>query len=414
MSSSKATPSFGDFYTLADYTAYRVHAESAPRNAAGKKLYSGAEYEQHRNGVKPYLNTAEQACAAFLGAMLERGVVSCADFIEGRGLPTGEALRRLVAADPEEAWLRPHDIDLLKYRMLSVWLSKAMRLESMEVNEGYQAIVGYIDRGDFPYFELMGDREICDRTGARLLCQMTGWKLQYGVPPPRDTPRYWEQSLVLLAADAPRPSVQHVTIPTPSGRLLLADWFRIPQFTQALKREDKNFEINTSSGCVQQTQHYAQAHGLASVFVGNSSPDVVVRDGRILIGGAADVDEGLKDAVGNICTDLWWATAIDASVLKQIVADELVREGVETAAAGSQADALVEGYVKQHGVVTVPVPQGELHLYFSDATDRLMKFEGEGVASEDFEPLDLVLSPSEVAWANRQKHEDAPAPQRMR
>lgn len=115
MASSKAAPSFADFYTLADYVAYRVHEDSAPRDAAGKKVYDGPAYERHKRGVEPHLEVSNKACEAFLEALLRSGSIPQPDFIQGRGLPTGEALRRRIEADPEEDWLRQHDLNMHLY-----------------------------------------------------------------------------------------------------------------------------------------------------------------------------------------------------------------------------------------------------------------------------------------------------------
>jgi hypothetical protein len=54
---------------MADYAAYRAHEDLAPRDTAGKKLYSGPDYERHRGGFKPHLDAAKKACEAFFEQM---------------------------------------------------------------------------------------------------------------------------------------------------------------------------------------------------------------------------------------------------------------------------------------------------------------------------------------------------------
>jgi len=116
-----------------------------------------------------------------------------------------------------------------------------------------------------------------------------------------------------------------VEIQVPSGKLVLVDWPENGQDILGHLDDDKEPSINSARGTVLRSQKYAQEN-IMHFFVGNSSPQVYYKDGLIYIGqdGYNEDDEEfplMEEATENtwICTDLWWVTAFDVEVYKELI-----------------------------------------------------------------------------------------------
>jgi len=116
-----------------------------------------------------------------------------------------------------------------------------------------------------------------------------------------------------------------VEIQIPSGKLVLVDWPENGQDILEYLDDDKEPSINSFKGVVLRSQKYSQEN-IMHFFVGNSSPQVYYKDGLIYIGqdGYNESDEEfplMEDATVNtsICTDLWWITAFDVEVYRNLI-----------------------------------------------------------------------------------------------
>jgi hypothetical protein len=117
--------------------------------------------------------------------------------------------------------------------------------------------------------------------------------------------------------------VQETRVVLKTGNLLVNDWFRIPEFTEAV---EKRFPLNARKGREDQTHYYAEKFGFVSVGVGNSCAGVY-QDGNMILLGHHDEEETPAPAnltdVGSVCTDLWAATFVEYETLVEIVTRKL-------------------------------------------------------------------------------------------
>lgn len=231
----------------------------------------------------------------------------------------------------------------------------------------------------------------CNATGQSMVVQMENWKPVLGSYRLIDG----KHCFVPFSEEAPHPAVQHVEIPVPSGEILIADWFRIDVFTQAVKSSALP-SINTLAGAQQTTQHYAKVHGFLSVCVGNTSPSVFETDGQLRIGSPGSrrgEDEPEGKNLGSVCTDLWWVTAIDRKTLVDIMASTTGPE---------EAERQVAKYLKDSNgdVVQVQIPPGQaLHAYFESEEGLQDRFGADGVNFKGLNTLYAVLSNKPLEWS---------------
>lgn len=413
--------SFADFYSLEDLEQYKAVDEAWPKTDEGNLVTSGPVYDAWRPTRMATDDRLEEAFRDFLRTKIAAGELQPIPFAKGRNHSFADEWNRMVGAIPDEVD-RGHDTEFwrkLSLDRMAVRLAGTTGIEC--VRRSYVDLIAQVNAGTFEHFFLDSSGQ-CTRTGIRLQADIVGWKARLGTVDRRPRSQGGTGAVIPLSEDAPGAAVHHLTIPVPSGQLLLADWFRIPEFTSVVEVKRDEFDINLAIGRVAQTRHYAQDHGFASVFVGNSSPSIVSRDGTLAIGNALDPDEGFDrgGSQGYICTDLWWATAIDRQVLEAIVARGLIAasadagaEALSQADAAAQAQDKVREYLRKNTLTQLDLramglppgqnQQGEpvLNLYFSDANDRLTQFRADYVHTQDFDPLSLVLSPRELVWRNR-------------
>lgn len=203
----------------------------------------------------------------------------------------------------------------------------------------------------------------CNITGAQLKIEMRDWEpvlLRFDME---------KRNYVEAEAIGARKPLRHMEMNLPTGELIIADWFRIEGFNEAMDSltERWGFDINSDDGADKQTQAYLESAGFVSITVGNTSP-TIYRDGEMMRLGWLDEDilydddgEKVKDCpeeIGTTCTDLWWVTMAD----KQVITDVLMRSGqyADRDAAGAAVDAYVE---ETFGATRIQLEPGPLHVY---------------------------------------------------
>ena len=162
--------------------------------------------------------------------------------------------------------------------------------------------------GDFETFYF--SHESCWETDLPLTLRFTNW-----VP----EGRYISDNGTMPVPPLEPANVQETRVVLKTGNLLVSDWFRIPEFTEAVK---KRFPLNARKGREDQTRHYAEKFGIISVCLGNSCPRVY-RDGGTVAVGYHDEEQRTVPAnlteLGSVCTDLWAATFVEYETLVEIV-----------------------------------------------------------------------------------------------
>lgn len=117
----------------------------------------------------------------------------------------------------------------------------------------------------------------------------------------------------------------------PTGTLICTDWF--PYGKELLLHLDNGRSINSNLGIYERSQKYAELN-LVHMFVGNTCPSVYYKDGTLLVGRNGydeDNDKELSlmedgEYMGYICTDLWWASIVDAEIYKKLLIDKFGEE----------------------------------------------------------------------------------------
>lgn len=220
----------------------------------------------------------------------------------------------------------------------------------------HQSLVDLIGRGTFEWFDMKSG--VCNRSGATLYPAFENWQPTLGTVDHLNRGEFTP----LVAGQIDRPHVEHLLIDFPTGELIINDWIRIPEFTQAAHEEEGSSgegydSINYAAGRVARTRLYAERLGFVHVST-STGPTIVQREGRLDAGMLLD-EEGVDgNCLGSVCTDLWWTTMIDRGVLASI----LTGKGLTEQEAQEKIDAFIE---ESANVITAKVPPGQYHLYFT-------------------------------------------------
>lgn len=239
--------------------------------------------------------------------------------------------------------------------------------------------------GDFESYDTDFGGE-CENSGLHLSLTLVQWS-----PTLERFDCERRQFYPLAAGDITAPSLQHVTVPLPTGELLVADWFRHDAFTAITDKvlEDSP-SISSSSGCEERTRRLATQLGIATVFVGNSCPSIQADANGVRIGSMTEEADMNGTSQGYVCTDLWWATMLD----KQTLVDLFARTMPIEQAHAEVADLIVE---HTNGITQVTLPPGEYHLYYAGDVELFGKmFDRDGVDLSSFDKPMLVLSRTEL------------------
>lgn len=349
----------------------------------------------------------EAGLEQFLKAKRDAGKLTA--FTQGEELRSRFAAAwNALLAGAEQPWHRDTIVQRLSYATTNSghwWAGAELPLDE-RARKVHRELVERTDCGSFEYFDFMADDE-CAITGERLRLELHDWVPVLGTVDLKSATTLRDREFVPVTR-LPERGVEHLVIEAPSGELLISDWFRHPAFTEAVNDPASRgeYSVNTHAGKARQTAWYA-ARGFASIFVGNTMPSVVARDGHLII---ACVDEdaayegrpGLEgEALGSVCTDLWWATAIDREVLTRTMAQTLGR---------AEAESAVAELLESTDHVSVRVQPGMLHLYHT-ADPYLMQELGCPVVSDvAVEQMYGVLSQTELCWMPKSQLQ-APAPQ---
>lgn len=177
---------------------------------------------------------------------------------------------------------------------------------------------------------------------------------------------------------------RHLELSLPSGRLAMADWFRIPGFHETIEAGTggDNFEISTALGRDEGTRAYYEKFGFISVG-GATSPRAyedtagIWRMGSVADEGDRFYDEdgkptGLKPPMESwrISSAYWATTFADVDT----IADILMTSGKYESKA--EAVGAIEEYCADHGNTIQDIGPGTLHVYMPTGYgERSRKFD---------------------------------------
>lgn len=216
--------------------------------------------------------------------------------------------------------------------------------------EAYNKAMNRMNTGTFDYFEW--DSETCQETGKLLRLAFENWA---------PAGCYFNGSIMVPTEQLAPATLQEAEVTFKTGNLLIADWFRIKEFTELVNKRD--ISVESREGCEALAKHLAEAFNLVRVYVGNTCPSIY-QDGNRLVIGSLNDDEGQAVSeqlqfVGHVCTDLWAASIIEYDNLVALVAQSMPD------AAREMVDAYIEENLSQgsYGLNRVAVEPGTYYLY---------------------------------------------------
>lgn len=250
--------------------------------------------------------------------------------------------------------------------------------------------------------ELRGDLDetyfaLCDSVFKPVLCDRMD---------PRKTP--------LPVLETPKP-LRHTVLTLPSGRLAMADWFRVPGFTEAIEALSEEpaggFEINHAKGMDARAEAYIKKAGVAIVQVGNSSPSAYADGEGVWRMGHVDeeheafwvgeTDERsavqMPEEVWDTCTDLWANTFASPEAIVKV----MMSSGEYADAA--EAEATLAKYCEEtYGAHIVDLGTTTLHVYaYTGAArrneDGFPKIGGEVLSQDPWWRDTYILSATELS-----------------
>lgn len=237
---------------------------------------------------------------------------------------------------------------LIEPSVMSIIYSK----EEVNINDKYEELIKKINDGNFLPTDLQSDSECFDCAQRIKLCAKD-WNFKIATLKLNENKKY-EYKLI---DDCIEEKLYEVKVNFSTGELLIADWFRIKEFTEQVEynKDYKDVSINASLGQIKSTQHAANL-GFVTVHVGNSCPTIFEKDGNFVFG--REKEEG--DVIsytdkGTVCTDLWNVTIIDKQKLIEIVALKLGEE---------KAMEIVEEYIAENDMHKFSVTPGEYTIGF--------------------------------------------------
>lgn len=205
----------------------------------------------------------------------------------------------------------------------------------LSVEEAYNKINQKFTAGNFQRFDIETD-ENCFCCGKKILPVIENWKTGLLTFEP-------ETRQFIKLKPCIENKIIELNIEFKTGNLLMADWFRIEEFTKQVEynKDYKETSINYTAGRLASTQHALKTFGFITVHLGNSSPSIF-QNGNDFIFGHEDEETKLSPDFkykGYVCTDLWNVTIIEKEQLINLVANKVGQE---------KAEQLIEDYLKDN------------------------------------------------------------------
>lgn len=368
---------------LADFEAAMA---AHPVDAQGKPVFVGPEHVQWQQRYRAVRDTMWTATAAFMMELIGSRDLKPVAHTDRRGHRGAAAWNR---------FLINRDIGDFEFEQLATHLldaALACRIPASTIDAKHAVAVEIMNAGDFDWFET-ASRETCRVTGDMLQLEFRNWQPALGtaVVAPGSS---WKNTTFVEVTPLEAPKVEHHVLTVPSGRLLIADWFRLPQFTDVVDagvgrdHESDAAELRTVG-------HYARSHNFMSIFVGNCDPDVLQRSDHLVIGSTDPDEPEPHDQRGHVSTELWRATAIDRDVLIAMLSRSM---------STLDAEQQLRDYMEHQQVLELTVRPGTLHLYHTANHSHMCDFRSPGVAHVKGINLFAVLSERELEW----HHKDSP------
>lgn len=229
-----------------------------------------------------------------------------------------------------------------------------------EIYENYLKFCDYISKGTFFPTDLDFDSQDCQNCSKYLSLKFINWQ-----PILKANDKSTDLKCI-------KKEITKKEFTINSNELLIADWFRIDEFTSQVKYNEDRLSpsINTYNGRVLSTLH-SIANGFISIHVDNTCPSIFTKNNNIYGVEFCDIEEDeeiIKESdfkyQGYVCTDLWNVTMIEKSVLIDIIKRK-----------NPNAEKIVEDYISENfdDIVKLEVIPGKYEIEFHGDHDKFHK-----------------------------------------
>lgn len=382
--SAPHSPSFRDHFSLEQFKAF-----------AGAWDYRGGfdtpKSPEERARGEQLTGEFELALAAFLTQLRDGGRLDSIADVQERNLAWPDLWNRFVEGEG------PASADALVRPFMSVlmpdFVSRIPGQPQHDLGAAYEAMVATVDAGTLDLnFRLDKD---CPYSGVRPIMKMApGWR----VSAHREVPTFGRPQPRQYAPLEALPPVEMIElrVPAPSGRIMVADWFRMEGgvFSSIVMQGMPHDSLETEAGLVNRSRHCATL-GVLSSYVG-ATVSLVLHEGKHLVVASIDPEHpangaAFRDVGARVSNETWWTTMVDVEIFTNLVKGHLGPEAGEAAA---------KAYLASSEPKFINVEPGELYMYFPSRSGRMVEFEceSEEVSLQWVEKMPAVVSDHPLTW----------------
>lgn len=244
--------------------------------------------------------------------------------------------------------------------------------------EAYKKFTHEITQGNFDFFDLSQD-DNCSICGQKMKVEFKHWhptSISYD-----EKTRDFLQSKPCLDNN-----IVELDIEFKTGELLVADWFRIDEFTNTVSynKDYADVSINYTKGREKSTRQSVEKFNYITIHVGNSCPSILKNGNNFIFGHYNDEIKSKKKTDyqehGTVCTDLWNVTIIEKQQLINIISQKVGTE---------KAEEIVEDYLEnnQYNYKSFNIEPGNYKLRFHPDYKSFAKKDDDDCTPTNIQPF---------------------------
>jgi hypothetical protein len=243
-----------------------------------------------------------------------------------------------------------------RMRLIQAFPRQDVTEESLKT--AYTDLVKSVTKGDFDHWEL-SNHEQCQTCGQSLQVEFKNWN-----------PTFLAHDAELRDFVKPKSCVKdeiiELEVTFQTGELLVADWFRIQEFSDAVNYNPDytKVSINYSAGREASTRFALDNFNVINIHVGNNSPSILKKGDDLIFAWDDEEKKHKYENIGRVCTDLWNVTMVERHQLVNIVAEKHGQE---------KAEEIVENYLNESDYEEVNVTPGTYKLRFHPDYNKFKK-----------------------------------------
>jgi len=345
---------FSDYFTFDDFKEF-VQAENKIRD----------EPNRHVEYAKLYDRLIGTAILGFIKGYSEKHGFPSIENGEGHNTHIQAALDKFLKGEELEGYEK-REIPMLFYKVINMATGNFKDEEETEeyFKAKYDALIDKFNKGTFKQYELGEDCCKCYDCNQRLKMTMDNWQPRF------NSIEFLENFRSKLVNPEPciDKNILELSVNFEKGDLLIADWFRIPEFTETFRND---FEINSIKGRIESTKYHLETANVLHIILSNSPS--VFKKGNSLVFGYEDEDiKAPRNGFikkGRVMTQLRATTIVEKDQLINIVVQKLAKECNDEKNLIDYIDKAtqkVEQYISSNSyeIVKIKVEPGQYNLKF--------------------------------------------------